>query len=87
MNNDLISRSELKKAIKEEICNFELPISANEIISIIDKAPTVDARPQGEWLPKTSFDGYFYWRCDRCRVDVDETTDYCPHCGAKMKGG
>ena len=42
MNNDLISRDALKKAIKEEICNFELPISANEIMPIIDNAPTVE---------------------------------------------
>ena len=42
MNNDLISRSALKKAIEEEICNFELPISANEIMPIIDNIPTVD---------------------------------------------
>ena len=42
-------------------------------------------RPKGKWLPRTSYDGFTYWRCDKCRVDVDETTDYCPHCGADMK--
>lgn len=39
----------------------------------------------GKWLPRTAYDGFTYWRCDNCRVDVDETTNYCPHCGARME--
>lgn len=52
MNDDLISRSELKKALDWIISNpyIELDID-REIMKTIDNAPTVDARPQGEWIP------------------------------------
>lgn len=103
--SDLISRSELKKAIKEEICNFELPISANEIMPIIDNAPTVDIsklilivakrsgkremmlnalRPTGEWLEI----GKYQVECDQCHYDdCAIKTNFCPNCGADMRGG
>ena len=47
----------------------------------------IEERPTGKWLPRTAYDGYTYWRCDKCNVDVDDTTDFCPHCGAKMEKG
>ena len=43
MNNDLISRSTLKKAIAEATYNFEqIPIHVDKVQEIIDNAPTVE---------------------------------------------
>ena len=66
MNNDLISREALKKAISEATYNFEqIPIRVDKVQEIIDNAPIVDAytiddvrdligllekRPTGEWI-------------------------------------
>lgn len=43
MNNDLISREALKKAITEATYNFEqIPIRVDKVQEIIDNAPTVE---------------------------------------------
>jgi len=102
MNNDLISREALKKAIEEyKYCGFY-----DKLIEIIDNAPAVDlkdeiagaynegymcgnkeaekARPQGEWLKY----GDHAWKCSKCNCSVYvRTRNFCPDCGAKMKGG
>ena len=59
MNNDLISREALKKAITDNGYSHYF-----EIFEIIDNAPTVE-RPQGEWIEfarwvaKEVLDNYF----------------------------
>lgn len=55
-------------------------------------APICDAfhkvsRPQGKWM----HDGSQWanrWVCDKCGHKIFEPqTNFCPHCGARMKGG
>ena len=47
MSSDLISRSELKKAITEATYNFEqIPIRVDKVQEIIDSAPTVSDRTE-----------------------------------------
>ena len=59
----------------------------------ITKAPTIDPeelRPKGEWQEKLVHDPDFGDICfDQCSVcgDLQYTqSNYCPNCGAKMKG-
>ena len=62
-----------------------------ECEEVINAIPSAD-RPQGKWLiEKTLYDNYNY-RCSYCDwyechayPDV-EPYNYCPHCGARMKG-
>jgi len=43
MNDDLISRSALKKAITDATYNFEqIPIRVDKVQEIIDNAPTIE---------------------------------------------
>ena len=55
----------------------------------IKEMPTVDAVEvvHGRWIP-ADYKSYIYCKCSVCgrRITVDEETDYCPHCGAKMDG-
>ena len=71
-------------------------------ISLIDNAPTVEIpcnqiiweqgyecgkneRPQGEW----AFDEKGFFCCDQCGkypYDQYATTNFCPNCGADMRG-
>ena len=54
MNNDLISRSALKKAITEATYNFEqIPIRVDEVQEIIDNAPTVIPEEMKTLIDKT----------------------------------
>ena len=113
MNNDLISREALKKAIEEyKYCGFY-----DKLIEVIDNAPTVeineitqdlidkvnvnvglaqpikDERPQGEWIDNKVA---FYHVCSECGACVTEVLykiflcegelNYCPNCGADMRG-
>lgn len=55
MNNDLISRKALKKAITEATYNFEqIPIRVDKVQEIIDNAPTVE--PEKVLVANVSFD-------------------------------
>lgn len=43
-------------------------------------------RPQGEWIKRSSVGN---WECSVCGSDViaiEQKYNFCPHCGAKMKG-
>lgn len=102
MNNDLISREALKKAIKDNGYSHYF-----EIFDIIDNAPTVErvinmypkgevivqnTRPQGEWIVE---DWTKIIECNLCHGQApicitsgeQYESNFCPICGAKMKGG
>lgn len=60
---------------------------------IVKEAPTIDPeslRPQGEWV-ETDYKPYWYTKCSLCghRIMLADKShhNYCPNCGAKMKGG
>ena len=85
MNNDLISRSELKKALSENITILTFNVSYDGILAeIIDNAPTVEM-PQGEWIAQ----GKEYIECDNCNTWFKKRYlpygNFCCKCGAKMK--
>lgn len=49
-------------------------------------------RPQGEWIEAEINGGglpnpIFYVECSKCGWKKDIPTDFCPNCGARMKGG
>ena len=97
MNNDLISRSALKKAINDFYDNHFKGLVPNELITYakavdnaIDNAPTAEERPQGEWI----IDGHHIC-CNRCNEYICDTDregnkipdSFCPNCGADMRKG
>lgn len=50
------------------------------------------SRQKGEWIG-ISYDGYAdrnpvydEWECSVCGAEVTKETNYCPDCGANMKG-
>ena len=64
--------------VRCRVCEYD-----NAIMQI-DALPSVD-KPQGEWI--SNHDGS--WNCSECglRVFIYAKGNYCPNCGAKMKGG
>ena len=62
-----------------------------EVEQWLDTIPSVDIdRPQGEWEMQEDADG-LYGICSVCGQDADfshyyKAYNYCPNCGAKMKG-
>ena len=57
----------------------------------IEDAPSVvPSREEGEWI-RVSADkyvqhAYHHYRCSACGEDTIGEPNYCPNCGAKMKG-
>ena len=92
MQNDLISRSAMKRYIDcghlrppTEVC-----FSERDVIHILDKQPAVDAEPvvHGRWIPvwKHLFK-VKHFKCSVCgHREKEGGCAYC-HCGAKMDGG
>lgn len=54
---------------------------------IIEHMPTLtldDLRPKGRWVHRDNGIAY----CSECDTDaVEDGTDFCPNCGADMRGG
>lgn len=91
---DYIKREDAIKAICDSIphsCNMEdcefgciattlLPIPAADVVE----------RKHGKWLDVTTLDNEFIcWVCSECRHGADfvyEPYNYCPNCGADMRG-
>ena len=92
--SDLIRREDAIKAIEE------LPNAYNGwsdaydkayIIGTLEEVPSAD-RPRGEWKdtgkdPDHSHPLTAIWyRCSECGYGTNAKTNFCPDCGARMKG-
>ena len=92
MNNDLISREALKKHAIWTKVNNGVELIDIEVVPLvaIDNAPSVDERPQGEWI-KDNSGNRFCSECGSCalyhEIGLKFESRFCPNCGAKMNGG
>ena len=92
--SDLISRSALLKSFKERCqgnckrCDHSTFLASDEHCSLIDEAPTVEARPvvRGEWI----HDINNLYGCSVCMnretMSPKKKKNFCPECGADMRG-
>jgi len=99
MSDDLIRRSDAIKAITnhcENECYYRVDnwcpqCQREEFEEAIKAVPSAD-RPSGEWRATTE-KFYSDWRCSQCgasalldNVEQMCLSNFCPNCGAKMKG-
>lgn len=62
-------------------------LNYNDIQDVIDNAPTVEERPQGEWIcDYINGFGNKIGHCSKCMYRC-EHSNFCPNCGADMRGG
>lgn len=51
---------------------------------IINSLPTIEERREGKWINDINYSG---WTCTNCGYhDGCAVYNFCPNCGAKMKG-
>lgn len=66
-------------------CTF---CTLNQFIAMIDSAPTIDAAPmrRGKWVKIR--DGFYnsLYICQRCAAMCHGSYNFCPKCGADMRG-
>lgn len=64
----------------------------DQMSAIVKESPAADVveRKRGKWLDVTTLDNEFIcWVCSECRHGTDfvyEPYNYCPNCGADMRG-
>lgn len=86
MNDDLIKRSDAIKVVRHISMEF---VDTDTRQKLIEAIPSAD-RPQGEWIdsqgrPMRLYESYSA-NCSACGEWSEYLTEYCPHCGARMKG-
>ena len=83
-----------KKPCKECLFRgYEYCLLSEEYIGIDaeyepNNCPLIEVKaPRGEWIEQED-DYYHYWECSECGMGVgfDDIRNYCPNCGAHMKG-
>jgi len=75
----LIDADRLKAVLEK---NFGHTGGASVLEQMIDEQPTIQPeRERGEWS-----DGYRWQRCSLCKQTGRKSWNYCPNCGADMKG-
>lgn len=60
---------------------------SQDIYEALEALPSVD-RPQGEWIgvEEDWRHQIEFWKCSECDFAVSSMYNYCPNCGARMKG-
>lgn len=56
----------------------------NDIVERIKSGELVVPRQKGEWI--TNDVTLSAWRCDKCLYATPSTYNFCPNCGADMRG-
>ena len=87
MSEDLIRRGDAIKAIKDNSYAGDddyIEINGYGAIEDIKALPSAD-RPQGYWFYSWSIFSRGY-ECTNCHKKAIEEYDFCPNCGARMKG-
>lgn len=94
MNNDLISRSELKKALEEDmkcggtkIHQFDkgYDLGIKTAIEMLDNASTIEKRAQGEWIIHNKGEHNEWRECPYCNNHKKYYAHFCDYCGAEMR--
>ena len=87
---DYIDRECLKEAIREDAINC-LSCYNGEVLDLvlmeIDEATAADVRPvvRGRWLCETEIEGHACGECSVCHK-IRVIDNFCPSCGADMRG-
>lgn len=74
----------MKDIIKTIICIIVMIIGCNAIINHYTTKTMENNMKYAEWI-KTKTTWNYNWRCSNCNNVAFELTEYCPHCGAKMR--
>ena len=61
---------------------FGREIPKDQVMSVIARVPTTES-PKGKW---NDIGGVIRWGCSLCHYAYDQKFNFCPNCGADMRG-
>lgn len=81
---------------QSDLADSAIPPIENLTVSLlmeIEEAQTIEERKTGKWI-RCEKDDEFWYECSACKGfplknvwnGLDELSEYCPHCGARMEG-
>ena len=84
---DAISRKAVLDAIMANcIWENEYNLTSSRIKKTVESLPSVTPKQKtGRWIEHFDESGKWY-ECDQCHTDWGGSVNYCPNCGAIMKG-
>lgn len=76
--------ADIGKVEHQNLWHYEQALS--EIREMLEDAPTIEPqRMRGKWIQADKNEPYFV-QCSVCRYMTDNESDFCPNCGADMRG-
>lgn len=81
----LIDADAVIEALDSFILDEVTDVHGDTVREILERLPTIEERKTGKWIP---FD-YPWYRCSECgavRENKSFLENYCPNCGADMRG-
>ena len=88
--DEYIKKEDIEQKIQDGLNKLVLGHDAIEVLGMIYEMPAADVAPvrHGRWIEHKHFHHDHYidstYECSECKVEEPLTSDYCPHCGAKM---
>lgn len=88
---DAIKKKDVRmKLIDEDALIKKLELlqgAVDQILCEVRDAPTIEEQKTGSWIYKHNEDGWKIWyECSECGKTFSYAGNYCPECGAKMRG-
>ncbi len=93
MLNEYVKKGDIFNELKKLPLDFGKCESADVEFMIMRLSPAnVRENVQGHWIRHEYadlVDGYYVpnFECSKCRTWKDDDSDFCPDCGADMRGG
>ena len=89
----MIDADSLKERMLAETPEHEkgvVDLFLEAVAAMIDEQPTIEDRKTGKWIDET-FEPwglvYHPYKCNQCGEHSEADSNFCPNCGADMKGG
>ena len=83
-----ITQEEVFKILTDLNDPLNAKVRTTEAMRLINDLPAADVKPvvRGKWIELGKYIDGYNWRCSVCKRESTMAINYCPNCGADMRG-